>query len=133
MKDYVSEYRNKRPIYEALCSVVAQVIEASFGQANVRFHSIDPRAKDVDSFERKACKTDDTGAAKYQNPLEEITDLAGVRVIVFTIDDIATVTEFVDENILASCRYSSTLPRLFSPRLPSSSRYLFIRPFKRCS
>lgn len=98
MKDYVSEYRNKRPIYESLCSVVAQVIEASFGQANVRFHSIDPRAKDVESFERKACKTDDAGAAKYQNPLEEITDLAGVRVIVFTIDDIARVTEFVDEN-----------------------------------
>ena len=77
---------------------MAQVIEASFGQANVRYHSIDPRAKDVDSFEQKACKTDDAGAAKYQNPLEELTDLAGVRVIVFTIDDIATVTEFVDEN-----------------------------------
>ncbi|MDW3221969.1 MAG: tetratricopeptide repeat protein [Paracoccaceae bacterium] len=98
MKDYISEYRKNRPIYKALCSVVAQVIEASFGQANVRFHSIDPRAKDVESFERKACKTDDAGAAKYQNPLEEITDLAGVRVIVFTIDDIAMVTEFVDEN-----------------------------------
>jgi len=98
MNNPISEYRNKRPIYESLCSRVAQVIEASFEQASVRYHSIDPRAKEVESFERKAKKTNDAGELKYQAPLQEITDLAGVRVIVFTIDDISKVTEFVDQN-----------------------------------
>lgn len=94
----MSEYRSKRPIYESFCSVVAQVIVASFEQADVRYHSVDPRAKEIESFERKAKKTNDAGEPKYQNPMVEITDLAGLRVIVFTIDDIAIVTEFIDKS-----------------------------------
>ena len=95
---FVNEYRNKRPIYEALCKVVGNIIENSFFQSNIRFHSIDARAKKIDSFERKGKATDDDGLPKYTDPMTEITDLAGVRVIVYTIDDIDIVTEFIDKS-----------------------------------
>ena len=67
-------------------------------QSKFRCHSIDARAKEIDSFERKLRNTGEDGELKYSGPLSEITDLAGVRVIVYTIDDISVVTEFVDKH-----------------------------------
>lgn len=95
---HINEYRSKRPIYEALCKGVGTIIENSFVQSNIRCHSIDARAKKVDSFERKVKKTGEDGLPKYTDPMREITDLAGVRVIVYTIDDIDIVTEFIDKS-----------------------------------
>jgi ppGpp synthetase/RelA/SpoT-type nucleotidyltranferase len=46
----------------------------------------------------KAKKVEDDGQPKYQDPINEITDLAGVRVIVYTIDDINQVIDFIDRN-----------------------------------
>ena len=94
----VAEYQNRRPVFEALSTEVKRIIEISFAQSKTRFHSIEARAKEVNSFERKLSKFNEDGSRKYPNPLKEITDLAGVRVITYTLDDVVNVTDFVDAN-----------------------------------
>ena len=48
-------------------------------------HSIEVRAKEIDSFGNKVLipSPDDPSKPYYQNPLSDVTDLAGIRVIVF--------------------------------------------------
>jgi ppGpp synthetase/RelA/SpoT-type nucleotidyltranferase len=95
---HLEHYAKKRDVYQSFCREVKRIIDSSFEQIKFRTHSIDARAKEVDSFERKLKKVTEGGHQKYLDPMREITDLAGVRVIVYTIDEIKTVASFVDEN-----------------------------------
>src|SRR6266704_3151985 len=51
----------------------------------VKVASVDARAKDVDSFAVKAATPSaaDPRRPKYADPLRDVTDLAGIRVITF--------------------------------------------------
>lgn len=95
---YLDLYRSKRRSYQSLCKEVRRIIESSFEQMNLKCQSIDSRTKSIESFKRKVEKVTETGRPKYSDPMSDITDLAGVRVIVYTIDDIKLVTEFIDES-----------------------------------
>lgn len=94
----IADYAKKRPVFDALSQEVKRIIELSFAQSNTRCHSVDARAKSIDSFERKIGKLNEDGSPKYRNPLEEVTDLAGVRVITYTLDDLSNATDFVEAN-----------------------------------
>lgn len=60
-------------------------------------HTSESRAKAPSSFERKCQKLNESGGIKYPNPLKEITDLAGVRIIVFTRDAVDHVCKKIGE------------------------------------
>ncbi len=94
----LTDYQSKRPKYEAFCAEIARIVENSFQAANTRYHSIESRAKTISSFEEKLKKVDENGSPKYTQPLTEITDLAGVRIIAYTIDDIQLISSFIDKN-----------------------------------
>ena len=81
----VEEYRRVRPRYEDFASAVKEILVQAFKVKEIGVSSVDPRAKEPESFETKA-KTPseiDQREPKYPNPLQDITDLAGVRVITF--------------------------------------------------
>ncbi len=50
------------------------------------------RAKSIDSFTKKAIKQED-GKKKYEDPLNEIQDLIGARIIVFYLDDVEKIKD----------------------------------------
>jgi putative GTP pyrophosphokinase len=81
----VSKYLRLQTYYEDLASVVGRITQESLKRRNIKVHSIQNRAKDPVSFERKAAIPSDVdpNTPKYNDPLQEITDLAGVRVITF--------------------------------------------------
>ncbi len=90
-------FANVRPTYEQLAETVRNVLRMSI-PASCPIHSIEFRAKGLDQFADKASKPmpRDTTIPKYADPLREITDLAGVRVITFfprNIDDVCRATE----------------------------------------
>ena len=58
-----------------------------------RIDQITARAKDVDSFMDKAVREKDEGGPKYPDPLNEIQDQIGVRVVTFYLDDVDTVSQ----------------------------------------
>ena len=81
----IQEYQKVRPLYEEYVSVVKNVLSEAFKAQHIKIHSIEARAKAIDSFGVKASMPSPGDPSKpyYRNPLSEITDLAGVRVIVF--------------------------------------------------
>ncbi|HTU70286.1 MAG TPA: hypothetical protein VMF11_08170 [Candidatus Baltobacteraceae bacterium] len=89
----VSEYLKRRDYFVALAHMVERIVRECLVQRGIKVNSVDSRAKDAASFEEKAGTPSDAdpNIPKYPNPLEQITDLAGVRVITFfpsTLDDI---------------------------------------------
>ena len=95
---HVAEYRACRQCFDQLCAEVRRILVSSFSQNSLRTHSIEARAKSIESYARKVEKTNEDGTPKYTQPLTEITDLAAVRVITYTIDDIKEITNFIDSH-----------------------------------
>lgn len=60
----------------------------------IDFHVITSRAKTVESYVKKAQKIDD-GKVRYSDPLNEVTDLSGVRVICYNSRDVGRVNDFI--------------------------------------
>jgi ppGpp synthetase/RelA/SpoT-type nucleotidyltranferase len=98
----VAKYREIRPLYldfaEAAKVLIADILKSN----NVKYSSIEARAKDVDSFGKKASKSleSDPTKPKYPNPLEEIKDMAGVRVITFLPQTVEYVCSQVEREFL---------------------------------
>lgn len=81
----VAVYLERRSFFEDLAAVVKRIVEESLRRRGIKVHSVQARAKDPTSFGTKAATPSeaDPGKPKYPKPLEQITDLAGVRVITY--------------------------------------------------
>jgi ppGpp synthetase/RelA/SpoT-type nucleotidyltranferase len=81
----VTAYLQKHAFYDDLATVVRRIVEESLKRRRINVHSVQARAKDPASFGRKAAQPSDGDPTKpkYAKPLDEITDLAGVRVIAY--------------------------------------------------
>ena len=91
----VEQYLAVREKYERFASTVRDILAQALEAAGTRVHSIEARAKDPESFGAKAELRSEAnpGEPRYHEPLHDITDLAGVRVITFfprTVDEVGT-------------------------------------------
>lgn len=92
----LERYRAVRPDYELLAGVAKRLLSEMLMASGIRVHSIESRAKSLESFSKKA-ETPSEGdplEPKYRDPVREITDLAAVRVITFlprTVEQVCTL------------------------------------------
>lgn len=88
----IRRYLERAPQYEKLCAEVAFALEHSLRAASIEFSSVTSRAKTLSSFlekiERKA----------YADPLEEIEDLAGIRVVHLYRSDFKLIEEIIEDS-----------------------------------
>ncbi len=82
-KTAIAAYLKVQPFYKDFAGVVARIIEECLKKRGIKIHSIQHRPKEAESFGRKAAIPSEADPAKpkYQSPLEQIVDLAGIRVI----------------------------------------------------
>jgi ppGpp synthetase/RelA/SpoT-type nucleotidyltranferase len=81
----VEEYLGVRPRYEAFAQAVREILFQALRAKDITVNSVEARAKEPESFGTKgeAPSENDPRVPKYWYPLEDITDLAGVRIITF--------------------------------------------------
>ena len=100
-------YRRIRGTYQDFASVVKDILVRALKHQTVLVHSIESRAKEIDSFGKKATLPDpaDPENPKYPDPIHDITDLAAARVITFFLstlqqtDDVITAEfEIIEKN-----------------------------------
>ena len=89
----VAAYLQVQGFYQDLAESVRRIAEETLRRREVVIHSVQGRAKDARSFGKKAARPSesDPSRPKYADPLTEITDLAGVRIITYfpgTLDDV---------------------------------------------
>lgn len=86
-----SEYEQNRHLYEKLINEVKYVLNERLRTANIRVDQILGRAKTVESFKEKAERK------AYTNPLQDTTDLAGVRVVCYYESDMSMLGDIIQE------------------------------------
>lgn len=73
----VKRFLERQPDYEKLCAEVAYILHRELNKEEVEFSTITCRAKTLNSFLEKIQRK------SYHDPIAEITDFAGVRVVCF--------------------------------------------------
>jgi ppGpp synthetase/RelA/SpoT-type nucleotidyltranferase len=81
------EYNKLRPTYVSITDKVVLLLRELIKHDSIDIHNIEGRAKDVESFKFKIQRKSN----KYLDPLKEITDLSGIRIITYYQDDVEKV------------------------------------------
>jgi len=84
----------------------AHLVECTKGEA--RIDRIGARAKDIDRFVKKAM-TEKDGRPKYDDPLNQIQDQIGARIIVFYHSDVERIDQLVKKYFRA-IEYKAVVP-----------------------
>ena len=82
-------YGHARPMYEGLTKTVCDTLEKLIKDKNIDCLSVTGRTKSLESLAEKLQRKE------YVNPVEEITDLSGVRVTVYIESDVEKISKLV--------------------------------------
>lgn len=91
------DYEAARGLYLDYAHSLEKVLRDCLNAKDVISHSITSRAKDPDSFERKAAQLTPEGTAKYTNPIGQITDKAAARIITYFLSTVEEVEEVINQ------------------------------------
>lgn len=93
----VAEYQRLKPTYAQAAALVEPLLRTCIEQEDIAVHSIGSRAKEIESFRKKAEKPSqqNPNRPKYERPLEQVTDLAGVRVITYFLSSLERIENIV--------------------------------------
>jgi ppGpp synthetase/RelA/SpoT-type nucleotidyltranferase len=96
-KEARRQYEAVRGLYSDFAASLAAVLENCLSDQRIFVHSITHRAKEPDSFEQKASRPspDNPMSPKYAQPMSDITDKAGVRIITYFLSTVERVSEII--------------------------------------
>lgn len=89
----IREYERIRPTYEQFTNRLKELLDTLTDNNEIKIHSNDSRTKTIKSFGDKIHR----GGKSYTNPLEEISDLCGIRIIVYYNEDVENVVKLIRE------------------------------------
>ena len=88
----IKRFIERQPDYEKLCAEVAYIVNRELDKEEIEFSTITYRAKTLNSFLEKIQRK------SYRDPIAEITDFAGVRVVCLYIDDLEKVEKIIAQH-----------------------------------
>jgi predicted RNase H-like nuclease/ppGpp synthetase/RelA/SpoT-type nucleotidyltranferase len=94
----VAEFQHRRPALVASTDHYLQLVTALLDDAGINYLSIGARTKTVESFAGKAARVVD-GQPLFTDPLNEITDQIGLRVITYLRADVDTVAKLLADEM----------------------------------
>lgn len=109
--DAVEKYTLLRPNYVAFTERIRSLIEELLQVNNIKAHLIEGRAKTVDSFREKIRRP----GKHYTEPLDELSDLSGIRVIVNYLEDVEKVAKIISTEFEIVKFENSHLASEYSP------------------
>jgi len=94
VRAYAATYDDVRAATDGFVALVTTLLD----DAGINYLSVSGRAKTVESFAAKAERTV-SGRPVYVDPLEEITDQIGVRVITYLHSDVTAVADLLGDQL----------------------------------
>lgn len=98
VRDAITEYAARRPALVAATDRYLRLVTTLLDDAGINYLNVTARTKSVASFAEKADRSVD-GRRLYTDPLSELTDQIGLRVITFLRDDVTTVANLLAEEM----------------------------------
>ena len=98
VREAVRAYAARQPQLASATRAYVELIQVLLDDAGIDYLSVTGRTKSVASFAEKANRTAG-GVPLFPDPLQQITDLIGVRVITYVHSDVAAVAEVLDDEL----------------------------------
>ncbi|MBB6627993.1 DUF429 domain-containing protein [Nocardioides sp. KIGAM211] len=95
----VQEYAERHVELRGAADEFVALVTTILDDAGINYLSVTGRAKGVASFAAKAARTLD-GELVFADPLRDITDQIGVRVITYVHSDVAAVADLLDDQVV---------------------------------
>ena len=89
-QQYLEWYKKNNTLYLACAETIERLIKVLLTESNTPYHSIESRIKTEESFLNKCLNE------KYQDPVSEITDVCGLRIITYTSHDVDTIRQIIE-------------------------------------
>ena len=93
VKKYSDEERNT---YRLLAEKTQELLSSILKDKSIVPHSITFREKDPEILKKKILRE----TKNYENPLADITDLAGVRIITYFPSDVDKISSIIQQELL---------------------------------
>lgn len=90
---HVASYQAVHDDYDAFTNRIGDLIDDLLERAEIKIQSIEARTKSIESFAEKINRP----TKSYSDPMNELPDLSGVRILVYYSDDVDTVGEILRE------------------------------------
>ena len=84
-------YDSKRTLYDQCGDRAKQLIITLLRQNSIAFHSVEYRVKEKESFRNKCL------SPRYSDPVTQITDLCGLRIISYTNHDVDQISKIIEK------------------------------------
>jgi putative GTP pyrophosphokinase len=89
---FVRQYELKRPLYLEFTEKLRGLLEDILNSAKIKYQVVECRTKDVESFREKITRAN----KQYSDPMQQITDLTGLRIIVYYLEDVDLVGHLIE-------------------------------------
>jgi len=125
VKDPVREFTRRHPALVAAGDQFLALVAAILDDAGINYLSVTGRTKTVASFAEKARRTRD-GVPLYTDPLREITDTIGIRVITYVHSDVSAVADLLGDQVVVKDDRDMGRETAQEGRFGYASRHLLI-------
>ncbi|WP_148571596.1 DUF429 domain-containing protein [Nocardioides caldifontis] len=126
VRQAVQEYAELQPVLHEATSRYAGLVTSLLDDAGINYLSIDARTKSVASFAAKAGR-EEGGAPLFADPLVDITDQLGVRVITYLQRDVEAVAALLGEQLVVLDDRDMGRETASEGRFGYASRHLLVR------
>jgi putative GTP pyrophosphokinase len=89
----VGEYQDILSRYQGFVNALKLLLKQLLSTKDIRVVNIEARAKTIESFRAKIERED----KNYSDPLKQVMDLAGIRIITYQISDIEPISDLIKE------------------------------------
>ncbi len=95
----VQEYATRQPALIEAGEQAIALVTSILDEGGINYLSVTGRTKSVPSFAEKAARTIE-GELLYPDPLRDVTDQIGVRIITYVHSDVAAVADLLGDQVL---------------------------------
>lgn len=99
--EFQSWIKEKLPYFELMSSQISYVLENLLKQNGINYLSIESRTKSLDNIQEKIKRK------FYKKPIEQLTDIAGIRIILYLENDVDSVCEIIRKTFDIDVKNSS--------------------------
>lgn len=100
---FLDEFSELTPTLERFKTKIETLVQDLLENENIQYHVIESRTKSLNSFKAKL----ETKGEKYENPLAEIIDLVGLRIILYYLEDVNKVRDLIEKEFKILPEHSS--------------------------
>ena len=93
MNEQITNFTGLQPLFDKYANKLSDLFKELLEQQQIKFQAIEFRGKSITSFTDKVKRE----GKNYNDPIKEITDLAGVRIILYYLDDIDRIIEILNQ------------------------------------